>query len=130
MTKATVAKRSTDRELTPEESLEIEENLERGLAAARTARRETYRRMHPRFVPSIGYDIMVHVDDLILIGWKEIAGFFRSSEKRLSSHREELLESGTIFLMSGTRGGRPRPAAFPSHLKSWAVAKGRRGEII
>ncbi len=113
-----------DREFTPEE------NLERGLAAARTARRQTYRRMHPRFVPSIDHHIMVHVDDLLLIGWKEIAGFFRSSEKKMSRHRDELLQSGVIFLMSGTHGGSPRPAAFPSHLKQWAVAKGRRGEII
>lgn len=113
-----------DREFTPEE------NLERGLKARQTARCETYRRMHPRFVPSIDHHIMVHVDDLLLIGWKEISAFFRSSEQRMSRHRDEMLESGTIFLISGTRGGRPRPAAFPSHLKQWAVTKGRRGEII
>ena len=113
-----------DRELTPEESLEI------GQAAARTVRRQTYRRTQPRFLPSLDYDILIHVDDLLLIGWKEIAGFFRSSEGRISKHRDEMLKDGVIFLMSGIRGGRPRPAAFPSHLKQWAVAKGRRGEII
>ena len=111
-------------ELTPEESLEI------GLKARQTARRQTYRSLHPRFVPSIDYDIMIHVDDLLLLGWREIFGFFRSSEQRMSRHRDEMLQSGVIFLMSGTHGGRPRPAAFPSHLKQWAVAKGRRGEII
>lgn len=119
-----MAKNNNEIELTPEESLEI------GRAAARTARRQTYRRMHPRFLPSIDYDILIHVDDLLLIGRKEIAGFFRSSEQRISRHRDEMLQSGVIFLMSGTRGGRPRPVAFPSHLKQWAVAKGRRGEII
>ena len=119
-----MAKNNSEIELTPEESLEI------GRAAARTARRQTLRRMQPRFVPSPGYDILIHVDDLLLIGWKEIAGFFRSSEQKMSKHRDELLQSGVIFLMSGVRGGRPRPAAFPSHLKQWAVTKGRRGEII
>lgn len=65
-------------------------------------------------------------NDELLIGWKEIAAFFKCSERKARSLKPLLHQSGTIFYMHLGKPPRKRVCAFPLRLRNWATIMGSR----
>lgn len=69
-------------------------------------------------------------EERTLIGWVEIAQFFRCSERKIRKYKQELTEFGALFYMNIGKPPHTRACAFPSHLKDWQKNKSINGKII
>lgn len=63
------------------------------------------------------------VDEVALVGWKEIARILNVNESTMQRRKEDLLRENVIFYLKIGRPPQRRVCAFPSSLRKWATKK-------
>ena len=58
-------------------------------------------------------------EEQLLVGWKEISGYLRLSERTLRNYRGHLLSERIIFYRRAKRGNR-KVCAWPHDVREWS----------